>query len=64
MTLHGYSLHDVAKAVEATPHAVAYWLNGSHVPAKTKMARIIELTKGHVDPNSFFEIPPKRSAAE
>ena len=64
MTANGYSLHDLARAVEAAPHTVAYWLNESHVPGKTKMLRIIELTKGTVCPNDFYDLPPKRSAVK
>lgn len=62
MTANGYSLHDVAKAVEAAPHTVANWLQETHVPGKAKMAKIIELTGGQTTPNDFYSLPKKKPA--
>ncbi len=61
MTANGYSLHDMAAAVEVSPRSVANWLDGSNVPNSTAMRRIIELTGGAVRPDAFFELPVRKA---
>ena len=60
MTANDYSVHDVAAAVDTVPHNVANWLAGNNVPNSTKMRLVIDLTKGDVTPNDFYELPARK----
>jgi hypothetical protein len=49
------SIGEFAEAVGVTTAGVRLWVAGQRVPTRDKMNKIIEVTRGKVKPNDFYE---------
>lgn len=49
-----------ARRIQVSPVTVHRYLHKRVIPAAEEMARIVEATKGAVQPNDFYDLAPKR----
>jgi hypothetical protein len=55
--LSGISARQFALSVGVTPQAMSRYLADDRVPRKGVMQRIVDMTKGAVQPNDFYSAP-------
>lgn len=53
---------ELAGRVGVTQQAVSMWISHGHVPRKSTLRRILEITGGRVTPNDFYEKEPREAA--
>ncbi len=55
LTKNTLKISDLARAIPVKHCVALRWVNGTAIPSRKNMARIIEYTKGEVTPSDFYE---------